>query len=103
MLSAQNRVAERFLDQSLTIVEGAVDAQRQHVIAPAGQLPLLPRAYQASGVKDDHLRPGATMKSGGDCASRIPRGRDQNGQRLGTGRVQALLALRQKSGAEVLE
>ena len=43
MLGAQREVHERLLHQPLAIVEGAVDAQRDHVVAPAGELLLLPR------------------------------------------------------------
>src|SRR4029077_19407548 len=104
MLAAQDRVAKRLLDQSLTIVEGAIDPKRQHIVAPAGQLPFLAGAHKSFRIKDDPPGPGAPMKRGSHSAAGVARRGDQYGQRvLGGLMLDALLAFGQKSGAEVLE
>ena len=97
-------IAERFLDQALTIVEGAVDAQRRHIVAPAGQLLLLPRAHQSLRDKGSPPSPRDACEMPRPPRLRYPpRSRPGWSAAARGADLQPLQALRQKTRAEVLE
>ena len=102
-LAAQRRIDERLLDQALAVVECAVDAQRDDIVAPAGELLLLPRAHQPLRVQDDDPHPGPPVKGRRHRAAGVARGRHQDRQRRSAPALQALQALGQEARAEVLE
>ncbi len=102
-LVAQREIDEGFLHQALAIVEGSVDAQRDDIVAPAGELLLLARAHQPFRVQDHDSHPRPQVKRRGDGAAGVARGRDQDGhRRLGTA-LQARSVSAKKARSEILE
>ena len=104
MLRAQLRIEERLLHQALAVIEGAAHRERAHVVAPAGELPLLGRRHQSLGKQHRDLDAGAAVEGGGDrpagVARRWPPGSSAGALRRARSRAKRG---REKARAEILE
>ena len=102
-LLCQRAVGQRGLDQSLAVVERTLHGDRQHVVAPAGQLLRLPCATPCR--RETARRPAcpALIERGRDRTAGVTRSRDQDGQRRRRVTLEPAQARRKKSGADILE
>src|SRR3546814_14808255 len=74
-------VGQRLLGQALAVVEGAGDAERAYVVAPAAEAVRLARRDLAVRIEDDDLESRAAMERGRDRRARIAGGGDEDGDR----------------------
>src|SRR3546814_17486036 len=95
-LPTQGVVGQRLLGQALAVVEGAGDAERAYVVAPAAEAVRLARRDLAVRIEDDDLESRAAMQRGRDRRARIAGGGDEVGAR----RCIVGAQLRQGFGAE---
>ena len=68
----QRRIGERLLDETLAVVECAVDGQRAHVAPPAGELLCLPRRHETAGIQHHDVDPRPTVERGRHSAAGVP-------------------------------
>ena len=81
MALAQARIGERRLHERLTIVEHAVDLEREDVVAPARELVLLTRRDLPFREQHGDADAAAAVERGGHRAAGVARGRDENRER----------------------
>ena len=101
---AQRRIEEGLLHQALAVIEGAAHRERAHVVAPAGELPLLGRGDQALGEQHHDVDARAPVEGrrhrAAGVARRWPRG--SSAARAPAARSRAKRA-GEEARAEVLE
>src|SRR3546814_17444911 len=96
-------VGQRLLGQALAVVEGAGDAERAYVVAPAAEAVSLARRDLAVRIEDDDLESRAAMERGRDRRARIAGGCDEDGDGLCSLGTRLRHGFGEKPSSEVIE
>ena len=73
-LAHEQSIAERRFDEALAVVEVSFDLDRSHIVAPAGELPLLERGHATFRIEDDCLDPDPAFRRAADRATGVAGG-----------------------------
>jgi len=96
-------VGEGLLDQTLAVVESALDFESSDVLTKCGELLLLGGANPFGRIKNHDADAGDAEKSVSDGAAGVPRSGDKDGERARFAADEITHETRHESRAEILE